>query len=574
MLLNGAALNSTPLNGIGGSAPVPVIPAVPIAQGLAFRWRLRVLVGGVDMSARLTGGISDDRERGAAGVASFVLQLAAGPVLPSEWVGRTVEVYYLSTAQGVTTESRRYTGRVAKTEWSSQLRQLACQCGDQQQQRVEALEVAQIDALTPAAFWSADVFDSVVGRSRWDYAQERLSTVAASLDSATDGTLRVSSWYAGAPDFEFGPNTTIYDSMSVSYADLTSLTNTVEVEADYRFSRLWQQNISYSWLNPAGGTNGGIQAFCQWRHESGETPDVAMVVSAAEGAGLTVLDGAVYNRLPLSGVYCDPPAGWVNKYPDLLLAADFVGGRRWVQPVTEQYRFTVTAPASVAAAGAVISRERLAFEVESEQAEQWGSGAFTDGVTGVVDVRDDGRRVAALQCVLNQAVTKIIAAHTATTISWDVPTSMVMGIDLTHTLKLDDQGVKALGRVSRIVDIFDLQAGTAITTLSIAVMRGGGDVSDPLTPPAGTTRAPLGPVSITLPSQLGSRNISPIYNDALDGFAGNYDTNDLDINPALVVFPRRFTLTAPELPADVRDDYPAPVTANYRVKIPNDLLEF
>lgn len=571
MLLNGAPLNSTALNGIGGAPVAPVIPAVPIAQGLAFRWRLRVIVGGVDMSARLTGSVSVDRERGAAGVASFVLQLAAGPVLPSEWVGRTVQVFYLSTAQGVTTEALRYTGRIVKTEWSSQLRQLACQCGDQLQPRVEALEVAQIDALTPAAFWSADVFDPVAGRSRWDYAQERMSTIAASLDSATDGTLRVSSWYAGAPDFEFGPNTTLYDSMSVSYADLTALTNTVEVEADHRFSRLWQQNISYSWANPAAGI--GV-SFCVWRRESGETPDVDMLVSAADGAGLTVLDGAVYNRLPPSGVYCDPPAGWVNKYPDLLLAADFVGGRRWAQPVTEQYRFTVTAPASVATAGAVITRDRLAFEVESEQAEQWGSAAFTDGFTGVVDVHDDGRRVAALQCVLNQAVTKIIAAHTATTISWDVPTSMVMGIDLTHTLKLNDQGIKAQARCSRVVDSFDLLSGAAITTLSIAVMRGGGDISDPLTPPAGTTRAPLGPVSITLPSQLGSRNISPIYSDALDGFAGNYDNNDLDINPALVVFPRRFTLTAPELPADVRDDYPIPVAATYRVKIPNDLLEF
>lgn len=566
MLLNGAALNSTSLNGLDGPATLPVIP---IAQGLAFRWRLRVLVGGVDMSARLTGSVSIDRERGAAGVASFVLQLAAGPVLPLEWIGRPVQVFYLSTAQGVTTEALRYTGRIVKPEWASGLRQLACQCADQLQQRVEALEVAQIDALTPGAFWSADVFEAVAGRSRWDYAQERLSTIAASLDSATDGTLRVSPWYAGAPDFEFGPNTTIYDSMSVSYADLTSLTNTVEVEADYRFSRLWQQTISYRWRHPETGGNEGGAAFCQWRNVSTETPDVDMLVSAAESAGLTVLDGAQYNRLPPSGVYCDPPVGWVNAYPDLLIGADFVGGRRWAQPVTEQYRLTVTAPASVAAAGPVIARERLAFEVENERAEQWGSDPFTAATTGLEDLRDDSRRATALLCVLNQAATTIIAAHTATTISWDAPTSMVMDVDLPHTLTLDDQGVKALGRCSRVVDTFDLLAGSAISTLSISVMRGGGDVTDPLTVPAGSVRLPLAASAVELPSQMGRAVDSPIYNEEIDGFAGNYVPGYLD-RPD---FPRRFSVTAPELAADLRDDYPVPIAVTYRVAIPNDLLE-
>lgn len=566
MLLNGSALNSTPLNGVGGPVAVPVIPAVPIAQGLAFRWRLRVLVGGVDMSARLTGSVAVDRERGAAGVASFVLQLAAGPVLPSEWVGRTVEVYYLSTAQGVTTESRRYTGRIVKTEWSSQLRQLACQCGDQLQQRVEALEVAQIDALTPEAFWSTDVFDAVAGRSRWDYAQERLSSIPASLDCATDGTLRLSSWYAGSPAFVFGTNTTIYDSMSVSYADLTSLTNTVEIEADYRFSRLWQQNIGYSWLHPLGSGD-----FCLWRtFDSNETPDVSMVVAAAEAGGLTVLDGATYSRLPPTGVYCFPAAAWINNFPDLLLGADFVGARRWTQTVTEQYRLSVTATASVAAAGPVIARDRLALEVENERGTLWDSEPFTAGTNSLEDLRDESRRATAVQCVLNQAATKIIAAHTATTVSWDAPTSMVMDVDLPHTLSLDDQGVKALGCCARVLDSYDLSVGTAITTLAMSVMRGGGEVSDPLSVPAGSVRSPLAAADVVvLPSQFGGRPESPAYNDALDGFAGNYAPPSAGVTP----FDRRFILTVPELAADLRDDYPVPIAVTYRLAIPNDLLE-
>ena len=573
MLLNGAALNSTPLNGLTSSAVAPVVPAVPIAQGLAFRWRLRVMVGDVDMSARLTGGVTIDRERSAAGVANFVLQLAPGPVLPSEWIGRTVQVYYLSTAQGVTTETLRYTGRIVRTDWSSQLRQLACQCGDQLQQRVEGLELAQIDALTYAAYWSPDVFEPVAGRSRWDYAQERLSTITASLDSAPDGTLRVSSWYAGPPDFEFGANTTIYDLLSVSYADLTSLINTVEIEADCRFSRLRQKNVSYSWAHPETAGLSGIQGFCQWRRDSAETPDVDMVVSATESSGQTMLDGAEYNRLPLTGVYCDPPAAWGNIYPDLLLSASWTASRRWVQTVTEQFRLTVIAEASVAAAGAVITRDSMSFEVDSDRAEAWGSESFTDGISSHEDVRDEPRRQLAITCLLHQAATTIISAHTATQISWEVPTSLVMAVDLPHTLKLDDQGVKAIGRCARIMDSFDLLAGTAITSLSMTVMRGGGDVSDPLTPPAFITLPqpePPGPeVDYGLPTQLGGRYESPVYDDDKYGFSGNYSV----VVAGPEAFPRRFSVPAPEIPATDRDESQIAIASTYRVTIPNDLLE-
>ncbi|MGA3683955.1 hypothetical protein ACPCX5_28605, partial [Pseudomonas graminis] len=71
--------------------------------------------------------------------------------------------------------------------------------------------------------------------SRWDYAQERLGTVQASLDASPAGELRLTSWYAGGENFAFGTGTTVYNSVKLSYADLTSLTNKVEIEASYRF---------------------------------------------------------------------------------------------------------------------------------------------------------------------------------------------------------------------------------------------------------------------------------------------------------------------------------------------------
>jgi hypothetical protein len=251
-------------------------------------------------------------------------------------------------------------------------------------------------------------------------------------------------------------------------------------------------------------------------------------------------------------------------------------------------------------AGAIIARDRVAVDAEREDAQAWAAAAFGGGsgelsggstgggdgssgggaaggdTTGLApgDLPDEPRRAAAIACMLNQAATTIIAAHTATQVSWDTPTSLVMGVDLTHTLALDDQGVKALGRCARILDNFALLAGTAITSLSMSVMRGGGAVSDVLQAPPYTKPAQPdigdGPANANyLPSQLGGRAGAPIYDDTADGFAGNY------ANPAggTELMPRRFIVTTPEIPAIARDEQKTARPAVYRVAIPNDLLE-
>jgi hypothetical protein len=577
MILNGSPLGLHVLDGFGAAAVV----AQPIEPGRAYRWTLAVLVAGVDMSARLTGTVSTDRERGAAGVASFTLQLAPGPVLPMDWVGRPVTIDYITTALGQTTQTRRYSGRVITTEWDPLLRLLACHCGDQLQQRVEALTLLEVETLTPS-YWSANVFEAPAGRSRWDYLQERIGTIQASLDSSPAGVMRLTSWYATWADFSFEAGSTIYNTVKVAYADLTSLTNTVEVEASYRFSRLHQSSQRYVWNIP-GSLGGAAGGFCLWRQESTELPDVPMIDSAVEGAGYSLFNVG-YNRLPPS--HPDPCGNgnpWTNRFADLLLGATFLAAKRWTQAITEKYVLSVVAPASVAQAGPVISRTTLAVEYASEFGKTWESAPFGLGVpkwvmdselqtdNGHADDRDNVQRSDAIRCTLNQAKTAIILAHTGTSVSWDVPTSMVLAVDLVHTLRIADQGITAQARCNRVLDTFDLTGGTAITTLSIGVMRGGGSDSDALVAPAfSAVEQPDNPASIGLTSQLGRRNDSPPLDEALDGFVGNWDNG----NPSLEAFPRRFQITAPEIPASDRDESTLDIPAVYRLAIPNDLLEF
>jgi hypothetical protein len=506
-----------------------------------------------------------------------------------DWVGREVEIHYASSARGAVTQKRRYSGRIVTTEWSAVTRFLTCHCGDQLQQRIEQMTVEAVDALTPS-FWSPDVFETPVGRSRWDYVQERLSTLQASLDSSADGELRLTSWYAGGQDYVFGSGTTIYDSISVSYADLTSLTNKVEIETNYRFSRLHQLNESFTWGHPGAQGFGGTQGFCHWRRDGSELPDIAMMKASASSGGLSIVKPPTYARLPASGGnICGNGQPWINTYVDLLLGFTFIGARRWAQAVTEKYTLTVQADASIAQAGEVITRESLSIEYSTDVSEAWEGTAFdidapvaitpstivlpavNDGDGGHIDERDEAGRQLALRCVLNQAKTAIILAHTGTTISWNVPTSMVLDVDLVHTLQITDQGVNARARCSRVLDSFDLGAGTAITTLAITVMRGGGFLNDALNPPAPSV-VPQSEVVITtsLHTQLGGKPDSGVYSAELDGFSGNYDS----AGSALEAFPRRLQIITSEIAEEDRDEKVVEQVATYQVSIPNDLLEF
>lgn len=587
MLINGSPVNATPTNGLNGLTKTPVSQMV--VPGSAFRWSLVVLVSGSDVSSRLTGQIEVDRERGAAGLATFTMQMAAGAVIPMDWVGREVEIHYVSSARGATTQKRRYTGRIVTTEWNAVMRLLTCHCGDQLQQRVEKMSVEEVDALTPS-FWSPDVFETPVGRSRWDYVQERLGTIQASLDSSADGQLRLTTWYAGGQDYVFGAGTTIYDSINVSYADLTSLTNKIEIDSNYRFSRLHQLNETFSWGHPDTEGFGGTQGFCLWRKDGSELPDIPMMKDSASSGGLSIIKTPIYSRVPASGGnICGNGQPWINSYADLLLGFSFVGARRWAQAVTEKYTLTVQADASIAQAGEVITRESLSIEYTTEVSEAWEGTAFgidalaastpstvvmpviNEGESGHLDERDEPNRQLALRCVLNQAKTAIVLAHSATTISWNVPTSMVLDVDLVHTLQITDQGVNARARCSRVLDSFDLAAGTAITTLGITVMRGGGYVSDALNPPApSVVPQPEDKITSALHTQLGGKPSSGVYSDTLDGFSGNYD----NAGTSLEVFPRRLQIVTAEIPEEDRDEKVVELSAVYRVSIPNDLLEF
>lgn len=574
-MLNGLPLNSAALNALWQSDVGPSPGDLP--QTLV--WACRASLGGEDVTAQVTGQVRVEREEGAAAIAEFSLYLPSAGVDVIAWTGKPVEIYFQHLVQGVWVEEKRFSGWLEQPTYDPRNRIVRCEATDRLQDLVEAMQVSEIDDLV-GGLWTEDVFDPVDGRSRWDYAQERLGTVPASLDRSVDGVLRVTPWAATVPIKVFGTGSTVDQSLSAEMAKLSERVNRVELSISYRFSRLRERHQAYNWQHPEIQGWNEDAGFCLWRRESSELPTTDMVESALNSAGYKLLAGAEMLLLPPTGVYCTPPAAWINNYDNLLLAANVVGGMRWVQAITETYTLTVEAPESVAQAGEVLRRDGASLESELDRADEWESEEFTgpaaDAVQDaledwVVDLREDDRLGASVRCQLATAATSILSAHRANRVSWQVPTSMALGIDLVHSVRLEDR-CRAEGKVFSVIDELDLDQQTAITTLVLAISRGGGSVNDPLDLPAPPDTELTGsvPELVQLPNQIRGRGLM-VYDETIDGFSGNYDNPD----PGSPVdeFPRRYQVTAPEIPAEHRDELTAEKAATYRVAIPNDLLE-
>lgn len=573
MLIGAQPLASGPLAVALGSTYEPVY----VVRGQSYAFRVRVMIDGEDVAGMVTDTLDIDREEGAAAAASFVLLLPEGPVDTKAWKGKSVVIDYISRDRyGVFTEARLFTGWLKMPTWEPTWRLLACECSDRVQQRVEGMTIEAIDTLT-GGHWSADLFETVTGRSRWDYAQERMESRAASLDCSVYGEVRVTNWAAAAvPHFVFGPGTTEHESVQLDESDMDDVTNRLDIEAAYRFPRLWQHIQSFGWTHPHASST-GIPGFCEWRTYTSDLPTTEMIEDAITGAGLEMVGGVGGYKLPLSlPDPCGDGVAWTNRFDNLWLRMTASGGRRWVQQVTESYKLLLTAVGGEDEATQVIARDSGSVAIESSQADEWESSKPSTSAPDYTDLSDEVRRTSALLTLLWGGAVQLLSAHRGTTLSWQVPTDLALGIDTVHTLRLEDKAL-AQGKCRRIQHRIDIEGGTAITTISVAISRGGG-VGDPLTAPArpDTSLEPVSGGSL-LVTQLGGRLNDPYtglsippYDDTRLGFSGNWDAKD-DLTAD--DFPRRFDVEAVEIPEIYRDERTGEVTAHYRVAIPNDLLE-
>ncbi|MBL8471334.1 MAG: hypothetical protein JNM98_06000 [Rhodocyclaceae bacterium] len=588
--MNTAPVNAAALNTPGAAAAPPPPPPPPPPPGPdplpAGQWACQVLLGGVDVSARLTGRVEIDAEEGAARIATFTLLPAAGAIEPATWGGAAVQVDYRS---GASDWVRLFTGVVDVPEWDYGSRRATFRCTDNRAGRLDAMDRAAIAALVSGGRWSAIV---TADRGTYRYAEDLASSAPGALDYSAAGVLRWSPWQSGAAPVRTLAAADVLDgSPALQLAGRGQVHNQCALAFDWRYPRLKERTYLFRWDHP----DNTLPLIL----EHGPTfPLITQCRQACTGTGWT-LRAETVTLLPPTQLYAVPGGGvaqWeIDEGVRQTLAWSYAARmtRRYVQSVTEGWPTTVTAPQSVAALGTIARTAAYSTETRFEGAADWEASSaalpvlpepvvqeslLVGEVTQDYVDGDDGRSAAeaAYLAAVAIASTAILAAHRLHRVR--VSVLLDPALDLPQRLAVATDRLACEGKIARVRHVMDGDGGSAVTeceiALSLAQATGVPTVVEvePPTAPAkpAPTSAGAGALTVVGDTVLHDGGETPTA-EPVCGYLGNSAAAFGDAGHAVTA---TFSVTAPEIPAADRD--PLALTAtrdDVRVAIPIDPLE-
>ena len=473
------------------------------AAGSAGIWTIIVTIAGVDVTARIVGDIRIDAEEDSARVADLTIAPASTSFAVAAWVGKSITIDIAAMHTGSPTSVERlFTGIIDTPVLDLAGRRIGLRCTDDLQGVVEAMSTAEIDAAIPGGYYSPAIFDPAA--RGWSRAQDRLSTVPASLDLTPAGVLRLTDWEAKTtPDLAFTDDHLLDGSPAISIAGAHQLVNVVDVDFGYRFPRVKAEcfSVGYSYVNET--TIADFAAALSWFLQR------SAVVAAIESAGATV-ESIAYTPLPSSGI-----GSWIPSVYDGELCMGFTAtcSFDYGQTVEERHAITVSAPNSVSSVGT--RRDRLSGALEGVYppvvAAETSALLYKNKVSGIppqdratpvvdqttaadVTLTADSDRTAAgaaMQTLIAIAKTKIWASHRHNAVSAAVPLNP--DVDVDKTISISVTGLAAKGKCRSVSHRLSPDSGEAVSEFEIAICSvAGTGVTHPETPtaaPSGSTPA-------------------------------------------------------------------------------------
>jgi hypothetical protein len=542
--------------------------------GQTAAWRPVVMLGGVDVSSRLTGQIRVEAEEGAARIAEFTLVPLPGAVLPTTWVGAAVTIDYAgqNAAGAALYPVRRFTGVVDVPDYDPIQKTTLFHCTDDLQGTLAASTRASLAGLI-GGYWSEAALG--VPNSNLDYANLRLSTVPGSLDMSPWRAPRLTLWAAKAtPDFVLGAADLDDNSLKVALAYRGLLRNQVQISFGYRFqvARLRVMQLYWEWT-PSRPYYNQITA-----------PVAQTIIDAVNATGWGIVSSlfaigtviATRNGVVNATIYSDSSA------VDLTTArpsnATLRINKKYSQTITEQYGITVSAPLSVAALRANTSQRSATLEApwdatdwektpilingySQDSASGYGYGIISLGLSLVVQdtgpmppplpvppalivgtavgetiqtmtqpgVNDRAASDAAIAALIAAAQVDILGSHRGNEVRGTLLLSPTL--DLVHTLYVSAGGITAQGKVRRLIDRMDMDSGNASTEFTLAISSANATgiqppTSTPLAPPPPAFYVPNASLVqswyINLDTYLGASPVSVMpYSPAWAGWITN-----------------------------------------------------
>ncbi len=559
-----------------GNASLPlavsVVPAsllsgeasVCLGVGAAAVWTPVVTLDGVDITAQVVGEIRVEADEGSARIAEFVIRPASGTAVSlAGWTGRDVTIDVADNSSGTPANAMRlFTGVVDAPDLDPINRTISLSCTDDLQGICQFMCNADLLAVI-GGYESSAVFDSAaIG---WAYAQDRLSTVAASLDISPYGQLRLTAWTAkDTPDITLDDDLIGDGTLDVQIAERSALTNEVNIEFDYRFPRVKAEcyGVSYTLVDMTG--------FAQFVLDGSWFLQRSQVEAAIESAGGTI-EAITYTPLPTwivavgSGYFTPSDA-------DLELCMGFTADVSfdYTQTVEEQHLIRVYNALSIEAIG--LRTDTLTGALEGDYpdlvAVETGITLYKKEITGtppknkavavssattsvtatVTEETDRAAANKAMEALIAIAKTKIHASHRASRVSATVP--LIPALDVDKTVRIEADGLTAQGKVVSVVHSLSPETGlaTSAVTLALCSLAGVGIThdQDPTTAPDGTddtTTTLGGTVDVTYNYGASEDHVITITFPEVDEAERNLAEIELPSEIAAPIDEDEFTLT-------------------------------
>lgn len=527
------------------SAPV----TTPEPGGEAFTWSAVVTVGGVDVSARLTGQITVEAAENAARVAHLSLAPAGQQVALADLARKpvTVSLERFDASGTRTGLYRLFTGLVDTPEYESATRVLTLACSDARQSKIAAMPRPLLDALVPTGVWSPFVFDRYATSEQ--YLADRLGTTAGAVDGDAYGALAFTPW-AGTPSRTITDAEILDETLVPALAGATSARRT-RLTVTYRRPQAVVRGIAFQYQAPSLVTQAymGIRALTR-----------SAVEQALGGTGATVASPISFVDYPARATIENVGAVVTADAQALCLGASCWLNRRYSRWIDETWVVAIGTEGTLTEESRAVSVEwdpsdsnhrRLpanavtAFAVEKRDGPvPYIAPRHAAGETRVDYVPPDQPDAAAFT-VAYAASVRTAARQVAESLRGSsIRFAMLLdpGITLRSFLAVDTEPVSGAGKVTRLVHRMDIDAGTAITEVEVeCVSVTLPPVSPPSRPMIPTAIKP-GSLHANCQTWIGGVQSAPAWDEkTMFGFS----TNAAMPAPGTNLFPEQFSLEVP-----------------------------
>lgn len=550
----------------------------------AVSWALRVVIGGVDVSARLTGEIRIDAEEDSARVATLSLIPSAGDQL-SALECAEVLIDVTVTGGGYNAARRRFTGVVESVRFDAASRVASLSCRDGYQDRIRAAGSADavrtllggLDNVSPKiSTWNDDEPDPA------GYFDGALGTVPGATFIDGSGSWRVVPWHIGAPARSYTAADMFDPGPVVETAQRADLPSAVVATLTHRFHRLHNVEVSLSWQEPerVNYVTRGLPP-----------PMKSMVAQALENLGDWVVKGNPVLESPTPGMYpviVSPTTIYYDlgqrEAPLMIRSLSATIYRRWYQEVERIYRVTVDLGGLSGRDESVSRGIRSTFDSSG-----WESGRRSEPSLGIYSANapagseDDPEPTGyeALQepwppsngavdhfgdlsaSDVQQACRHVIAEATRRAAQWrrrqrvSFERPVDLRLEIGDVAGFDAHGVAGKGQLAIWSERYDVDAGACVGNYTFAAPVGVGSetaYSANIEIPAPTiVHAPLAPA---LDNWIGADSSTPaawVNPDTIAGYLCNtLPTSDF-YNSSRPIYETQFRIVLPEISETVRD---------------------